>query len=104
MMMKMLFALSLGFGGLILATHAGYAAPQCGPRAEVMAALTGKYGETRRGMGIAANNTMMEVFASETTGTWTITVTTPEGTTCLAASGDRFEAMAEVPLPPGDPA
>ena len=32
-MEKSLFALSLGFAGLILATHAGWAAPQSAPPA-----------------------------------------------------------------------
>ena len=47
---------------------------------------------------------MMEMFASSGTGTWTLTVTTPDGTTCLVASGTGFQALAEaVPLI-GDPA
>jgi Tfp pilus assembly protein PilE len=85
-----------------LPAHAQQA--QCGPRADVAAHLTGKFGETRRGMGIAANNTVMEVWASEATGTWTITVTMPDGATCLVASGQGFEALAESLPPKGDPA
>ena len=45
----------------------------------------------------------MEVFASPETGTWTITVTTAAGMTCLVASGQAFEELAES-LPQGDPA
>ena len=41
------------------------------------------------------NNAVVEVFASDETGTWTITVTTPNGMTCLVASGQSFEALAE---------
>lgn len=92
-----LFALSLGFGGLILATQHAFASPgpQCGNRDAVVAELAGRYGETRRGIGIAANDTVMEIFAAETTGTWTITVTLPQGVTCLVASGTNFEPLAE---------
>lgn len=104
MMTKIMFALSLGFGGLILATQAGHAAAQCGPRAAVLAALAERYGETRHSIGVAANNAVMEVFASEQTGTWTITVTQADGMTCLAASGDGFETLAEALPPGGDPA
>ena len=103
-MNKLLFALSLGFGGLILATHQGFAAPQCGPRAEVIAQLTSRFGETRRGIGIASNNAMVEVFASSTTGTWTILATLPEGVSCLVASGESYETLAEQLAPVGDPA
>ena len=42
------------------------------------------------------NNAMVEVFASEETGSWTILVTMPTGVTCLVASGEAFEEVAEV--------
>jgi hypothetical protein len=75
-----------------------YAAPQCNQRAAVMAHLAEKYGETPRAAGLAANSTVMELLASDETGSWTITVTTPDGMTCLIASGQNFEAM-EAPKP-----
>lgn len=103
-MEKMFFALSLGFAGLILATHAGWAAPQCAPREGVLAALSQKYGETRRGIGMAGDAQMMELFASDETGSWTITVTLPDGTTCLVATGQSYESLTEDLPRPGDPA
>ncbi|RUS60215.1 hypothetical protein EGN72_10500 [Pseudorhodobacter sp. E13] len=105
-MKNAVFALSLGFGALILITqaHAQTQAPQCGPRAAVVAQLADRYGETRRSMGLAANNMVMEVFASDASQSWTITVTTPQGQTCLVASGQGFEAMAEELPAKGDPA
>ncbi len=105
-MKQKLFALSLGFGGLILATdHAfGQQAAQCGERDVVLAQLAEGYGETRRGLGLAANNAMVEVFASDQSGTWTITVTLPTGVTCLLASGDSYEALTEAAPIPGSPA
>lgn len=103
-MTRILFALSLGFGGLILATEASHAAPQCAPRDAVISLLSGKYGETRRGIGLAGNQAVMEVFAAATTGTWTITVTLPDGTTCLVATGEGFEAVVEALPAVGDPA
>ena len=103
-MEKLMFALSLGFAGLILATQAGWAAPQCAPRDGVLAALSQKYGETRRGIGIAGDTQMMELFASADTGSWTITVTLPDGMTCLVATGQAFESLSEALPVPGDPA
>ncbi|MDZ4134549.1 MAG: hypothetical protein U1D06_03000 [Paracoccaceae bacterium] len=98
-----LFALSLGFAALILMAHAGNAA-QCGPRGPILAQLAERFGETRRSVGLADNNMVIEVFASAKTQSWTITVTTPDGNTCLVAAGLGFETLAE-PLPAkGDPA
>ncbi|WP_435205150.1 hypothetical protein [Tateyamaria sp. 1078] len=67
----------------------------CGPRDVVVTRLAEGYGETRQSMGLGANNAVIEVFASEETGSWTITVTTPNGMTCLVASGQAFEELAE---------
>ncbi len=93
-----MFALSLGFGGVILATQIAYAEPQCGPREAVTALLADRYGETRRAMGIAGTDAVMELYASDTTGTWTITITLVDGQMCMMASGQGFEAPAD-PLP-----
>lgn len=96
-MKQKLFALSLGFGGLILATHHAFAQgnPQCAKRSTVVAELSDRYGETRHAIGLAANNAVMEVFASTESGTWTITVTLANGMTCLMASGQNYETLAE---------
>lgn len=99
-MQRMLFALSLSFGAVILATRIGHAQPQCAPRADVVDGLAQNYGETRRSIGVGANDTVMELFAAEKTGTWTLTVTMPDGITCLVASGTGFEAITEdLPAP-----
>ncbi|MEO9575156.1 MAG: hypothetical protein ABJ263_07275 [Tateyamaria sp.] len=67
----------------------------CGPRELVVNRLAEGFGETRQSMGLGANNAVIEVFASEEAGTWTITVTSPNGVTCLVASGQAFEELAE---------
>ena len=87
--------------GSILSASAPAAAQgrNCAPRDIVVERLASKYGESRQSMGLGANNAVIEVFASEETGTWTITVTSFQGVTCLVASGHAFEAMAEA-LPP----
>ena len=101
-----LFALSLGFAAAVLAAQPARAqgAQRCAEREVVVAALAETYGESRRAIGLAANNALMEVFASEATGTWTITVTLPSGLTCLVASGSSFETLAEDLREPGDDA
>ena len=67
----------------------------CAPRELVVDRLASGYGETRQSIGLGKNNAVIEVFASDETGTWTITVTSPAGQTCLVASGEAFETMAE---------
>lgn len=94
-MNQTMLALSLGFGGVILATQIAHANPQCGPHEVVTALLAERYGETRRALGLAGEAAVMELFASDTTGTWTITVTTPDGQMCLMASGAGYEALTD---------
>lgn len=67
----------------------------CGPRALVVERLAERYGETRQSVGIGSNNAMVEVFASGETGSWTILVTQATGLSCLVASGQAFEQVAE---------
>lgn len=86
-------AKNLGAGILALGVMANAAQAQavCGARDAVLERLSGHYGETRRGMGLGSNNGIVEVFASDETGTWTITVTMPDGRMCLVASGESYE-------------
>ena len=88
---------ALGFGILALAATTGFAqnARNCAPREVVVERLADKYGEARQSIGLGANNSMVEVFAANKTGTWTITVTMANGLTCLVASGQNFETLAE---------
>ena len=81
---------------LMLVTDAAAQNPRhCGPREIVVDRLAQGFGETRQSMGLGANNSVMEVFASDASGTWTITVTSPTGVTCLVASGQAFEELTE---------
>ncbi|MEM6374359.1 MAG: hypothetical protein AAF727_16505 [Pseudomonadota bacterium] len=84
-------------GALNLMATAAHAqqARNCGPRDLVLSRLAEGYGETRQSMGLGANNSVIEVFASDESGSWTITVTSPNGVTCLVASGQAFEELAE---------
>lgn len=92
---RMIFALSLGFVGVILATQIAFANPQCDSRDKVMTLLADRYGETRRAMGIAGTDAVMELFASDATGTWTIAITLADGQMCMMASGVGYEALSE---------
>jgi len=90
-----MFALSLGFGAVILATQIAFATPQCGPREAVTKLLADRYGESRRAMGIAGTDAVVELYASDATRTWTITITLPDGQMCLMTSGQGYEALTD---------
>ncbi|MCK4711702.1 MAG: hypothetical protein KAT26_02350 [Marinosulfonomonas sp.] len=99
-MKKNLLALSLGISAILLSAQNAYSESRnCGERDAVVARLANAYGETRQSIGLAANNAVIEVFASDETGTWTITVTTAGGVTCLIASGQAYEELAEDLIP-----
>lgn len=89
MKLMILSAITLG-----LATP-GIAAANCAPRDVVVERLAERYGESRQSVGLGSNNAVVEVFASSETGTWTITVTSVNGMTCLVASGQSFETLNE---------
>lgn len=91
-------AFAFGFAALILAVSPGHAEGACGARERIIEQLASRYHETRRAIGIASNNSVLEVFASEDSGSFTILVTLPDGRSCLVASGENFEALSE-PLP-----
>lgn len=90
--------ITMGLGIMVLAAQQAQART-CAPREDMVKRLTETYGETRRGIGIARQGAVMEVYASDQSGSWTITVTLPDGITCLIASGQAYEDMAEA-LPP----
>ena len=69
----------------------------CAHRDTVVGNLASKYGETRQSVGLTDAG-MVETFASAS-GSWSITVTTPNMMTCMVASGQAWEQLAEA-LPP----
>lgn len=103
-MSQQLFALSFGLAAVLAATQVAHSAPQCDSREAVTALLADRYNETRRAVGIAGQSAVMELYASTETGTWSITMTLPDGMMCLMASGSNYEAVTEELPAKGDPA
>ena len=99
--MRQPFALA---AGIVFSLPAAPAlAASCAPREDAVAYLAQEYGESRQGIGLSSDGMVMEMFSSRETGTWTITVTRPDGTTCMIASGVGYEGLAEE-LEAGQPA
>ncbi|ALF02069.1 MULTISPECIES: hypothetical protein [Salipiger] len=72
-------------------------AQPCFPRDDVLARLTKGYGEAPRAMGLTKGGALMEMFASDDSGTWSIVVTLPSGLTCLLDAGSHFQPIAAPP-------
>lgn len=102
-MQKPFLVLSFGVGALLLATsHAfGQTPRNCGDRDVIISRLAQSYGESRQSIGLGSRNRVVETFANRETGSWTITITLPDGTMCLMASGMAFEALDETVTPAG---
>lgn len=73
----------------------------CAPHEMVVERLASSYGESRQAIAMNPDTSVLEVFASADTGTWTITVTKPEGLTCIVAAGQHYQTLAEA-LPAED--
>lgn len=69
----------------------------CAMRGEVSEKLLGEYTEKPISMGLANNGGILEVFTSPTGNSWTIVITTPDGVSCLMASGEYWGASPAVP-------
>ena len=71
---------------------------QCSDHEAMARMLAENWGESRQSIALDAADSMVELYASADTGTWTLTVTQPGGQTCMVASGHSFE-MTNEPLP-----
>lgn len=85
---------------IIAATPIFAQSNNCGPREQVLQALTEQYGESRQSIGISRRGWMVETWANAETGTWTILLTDTTGKTCVADSGEGFEGTTGEVLDP----
>lgn len=68
----------------------------CAPRDEIVTSLTAEFGERQKAMGLQQGENLMEIFASEESGSFTVLVTDPEGESCVVAMGSNWtDAMAQ---------
>ncbi len=107
-MFKRLFGICLTFGMAatappLLAAHSNTA--NCAAREEVVQGLRATFSEelTMGGLQSSRDTTsILEIWASDETGTFTVLVTSASGISCIVAAGtDFFRARPEVPIPEG---
>lgn len=68
-----------------------HAQERCAPRDVQTGILTGKFGESVIGMGLTPQG-IVEYWANPETGTWTVTITRPDGILCGIIARLNFEA------------
>lgn len=89
-------ALAAGFL-MVVAISPGLATAQaaCSDHTSLVRSLSNDFAEHPISMGLAANGTIFEIFASEK-GAWTILVTRPDGISCLVATGEGWENLPKM--------
>ncbi len=66
----------------------------CGKHADVVASLEKAHAEKQVAIGLAGNGSVIEVFSSPDGG-FTITMTQPEGLSCLVAAGEGWQNIVQ---------
>jgi hypothetical protein len=72
----------------------------CAGRDEMLGRLSDEYAESVVARGLTNNGTLLEVTATADGRTWTIVLTAPEGSACLVAAGEAWQAVE--PRPRGE--
>lgn len=72
----------------------------CHNATEIAKQLNSKYDEAPVAFGLQSNGNLLQVYASEDKGTWTVVSTTPNGMSCIVAAGKRWEALPFVKSDP----
>lgn len=77
---------------VLLSTSSSFA-QQCNERDNVLKLLAKKYQEIPIAAGVTNTGGLVEVLTDRKGETWTIIVTTPQGMSCLVASGEGWRDM-----------
>jgi hypothetical protein len=63
----------------------------CGPRKDVLAKLAVGLDERPSSVALTSDGQLLEVLKSDTDLIWTILITSPQGLSCVVASGDGWQ-------------
>ncbi len=94
-MYRRLIALGLGIGAVITAIPA-HAQDNCAQRDQVVLRLQEDFAEQLTAGGLyndTENTSVVEVWSSPETGTFTVMLTTPDGFSCIVATGTDWHAQ-----------
>lgn len=92
--LKKMFA-NVALAAALLVVLAGPSAAQagrCGTRKAIVAVLAKQFSEKRHALGLVTNQLLMELFVSQKR-TWTLLASSPNGTSCIVASGQSWDKI-----------
>ncbi len=70
----------------------------CAEREILTESLAREYSEAPAALGISDTGNVIEVLAANDGRTWTILMTMPDGTSCVLATGQSWEAVPQVAM------
>jgi phage/plasmid primase-like uncharacterized protein len=77
---------------IFLVSSAAVAQVPCGQRDKIVEWLAVKYKEAPIATGVSSKGSLIEVLSTHDGDTWTVIVTSPDGNSCLIASGQGWRA------------
>ena len=77
---------------LFLVSSAAMAQVPCGQRDSIVKWLAVKYKEAPIATGVSSKGSLIEVLSTLDGDTWTLIVTSPDGNSCMIASGQGWRA------------
>lgn len=77
-------------GIITLSATAASAMLNCGARDAVVTSLQDRYAERHIASGLQSDTGLLEIWASDVDGSWTVLLTRPDGRTCIVASGTHW--------------
>jgi hypothetical protein len=80
---------ALAIGAFLLPSEAN-GMMACGERTIIVDRLAAKFDEQRASLMIDHQGNLVKVFANPETGTWTLLITRPGGSTCVVSSGQDY--------------
>ncbi len=86
------YATTLLAVALLVAPSAAMAQVPCGQRDNVIKWLAANYKEAPIATGVSSKGSLIEVLSTQDGETWTVIVTSPDGNSCLIASGQGWRA------------
>jgi len=88
---------ALVFGALALAPPV-HAQSICAERDTIVERLKNRYHESYQGAGLQSTTSLIEIWSSEETGSWTILMSKADGTSCVVASGMNWQYDPEIEM------
>ncbi len=95
-MYKRVISTALIFGATALAPPAFAQSMQCLPREALVEKLTTDYAEELTGGGLQNPQQLLEVWSSDSSGSFTVFITRPNGVSCIVATGLQWNSVQAI--------